>query len=46
MKSPHRQRPDHIARADTEAFIEQYARKPGTAPKGAVTRERSDTPSS
>jgi myo-inositol-1-phosphate synthase len=46
MKSPHRQRPDHIARADTEAFIERYARNPGTAPKGSVTRERSDTRSS
>ena len=44
MKSPHRQRPDHIARADTEAFIERYTRNPGTAPKRGVARERSDTP--
>ncbi len=46
MKSPHRQRPDDIARDDTEAFIKKYAGKPGTASKGAGTRERSGTPSS
>src|SRR5450759_533541 len=28
MKSPYKQRPDDIARADTERFIERYARKP------------------
>jgi myo-inositol-1-phosphate synthase len=28
MKSPYRQRPDDIARADTERFIERYARAP------------------
>jgi myo-inositol-1-phosphate synthase len=28
MKSPYRQRPDDIARADTERFIERYARTP------------------
>jgi myo-inositol-1-phosphate synthase len=27
MKSPHRQRPDEIARADTEKFIARYARR-------------------
>ncbi len=27
MKSPHRQRPDDIARADTEKFIARYARR-------------------
>jgi myo-inositol-1-phosphate synthase len=32
MKSPHRQRPDDIARADTEQFIEQYGGLPGTKP--------------
>jgi myo-inositol-1-phosphate synthase len=31
MKSPHRQRPDDIARNDTEAFIAKYARKPASA---------------
>jgi myo-inositol-1-phosphate synthase len=34
MKSPHNQRPDDQARADTEKFIAKYARKPGTQPKG------------
>jgi myo-inositol-1-phosphate synthase len=34
MKSPHNQRPDEQARADTEKFIAKYARKPGTRPKG------------
>jgi myo-inositol-1-phosphate synthase len=33
MKSPHRQRPDEQARADTERFIASYAGKPGTSPK-------------
>jgi len=28
MKSPYRQRPDDIARADTERFIERYSRAP------------------
>ena len=40
MKSPHRQRPDHIARADTEEFIAKYARQPGTTPKGVAAPER------
>ncbi len=34
MKSPHNQRPDDQARADTEKFIAKYAGKPGTQPKG------------
>ncbi len=34
MKSPKNQRPDDQARLDTEKFIKQYARKPGTKPKG------------
>jgi myo-inositol-1-phosphate synthase len=39
MKSPHRQRPDHIARADTEKFIARYAGLPAIKPKsGARTR--------
>jgi myo-inositol-1-phosphate synthase len=34
MKSPHNQRPDHLARVETEKFIAKYTGKPGTAPKG------------
>ena len=34
MKSPHNQRPDNLAREETEKFIAKYARKPGTQPKG------------
>ena len=34
MKSPKNQRPDDQARQDTEKFIKQYGRKPGTKPKG------------
>jgi myo-inositol-1-phosphate synthase len=30
MKSPHNQRPDELARTDTEAFIAKYAGRPGT----------------
>ena len=33
MKSPHDQRPDDVARADTEKFIATYAGKPGTRPR-------------
>ena len=36
MKSPHNQRPDDQARADTEKFIAKYAARPGpTAHTGA-----------
>jgi myo-inositol-1-phosphate synthase len=35
MKSPHRQRPDDIARADTEKFIARYAGMPASKPKSA-----------
>ncbi|MHB8490820.1 MAG: inositol-3-phosphate synthase [Solirubrobacteraceae bacterium] len=46
MKSPHNQRPDDIARADTEKFIARYARKPGArsgagTPTRRATRKRS-----
>src|SRR6202034_3742783 len=34
MKSPHNQRPDELARTDTEAFIAKYAGRPGTKAKG------------
>jgi myo-inositol-1-phosphate synthase len=33
MKSPHNQRPDEQARADTEKFIARYAVRPGTRAK-------------
>jgi myo-inositol-1-phosphate synthase len=33
MKSPHTQRPDDQARAETEKFIARYAGKPGTRPQ-------------
>jgi myo-inositol-1-phosphate synthase len=38
MKSPHEQRPDDQARADTEKFIARYAGRPGTAPAGTAKR--------
>ena len=39
MKSPHNQRPDYVARADTEKFIARYSGLPSTKPKaGAKTR--------
>jgi myo-inositol-1-phosphate synthase len=34
MKSPHNQRPDDQARADTEKFIASYAGKPGARARG------------
>ncbi|ADB49223.1 inositol-3-phosphate synthase [Conexibacter woesei] len=34
MKSPHNQRPDDEARNDTESFIAEYGRQPGTKPTG------------
>ncbi len=40
MKSPHRQRPDHIARADTEKFIARYTGLPASKPR-ARARTRS-----
>jgi myo-inositol-1-phosphate synthase len=39
MKSPYRQRRDDIARADTERFIERYARTPVTVKKAAKTKK-------
>ncbi len=40
MKSPHNQRPDDQAREDTEKFIAQYTRRPGTEPTGAPATEK------
>ncbi len=40
MKSPYRQRPDEIARADTERFIERHARSAAKPAKAAPAKER------
>ncbi len=40
MKSPHNQRPDDIARRDTEKFIATYGGRPGTKPKKAPAKRR------
>jgi myo-inositol-1-phosphate synthase len=42
MKSPHNQRPDDQARADTEKFIAKYAGRPGTR-AGGKTRAGAKT---
>jgi myo-inositol-1-phosphate synthase len=34
MKSPHNQRPDNLAREETERFIAKHARKAATRPRG------------
>jgi myo-inositol-1-phosphate synthase len=39
MKSPYRQRPDDVARADTERFIERYARKAAPAKKAVKSKK-------
>jgi myo-inositol-1-phosphate synthase len=48
MKSPHNQRPDDVARADTEAFIARYAGRPqatgGRPPRKAKAAARSKAP--
>jgi myo-inositol-1-phosphate synthase len=44
MKSPHNQRPDELARTDTEAFIARYAARPGTKAKGRRAPASSKTP--
>jgi myo-inositol-1-phosphate synthase len=36
MKSPHNQRPDNLAREETEKFIARYARTPTTRPRGRI----------
>jgi myo-inositol-1-phosphate synthase len=40
MKSPHNQRPDDQARADTEKFIAKYAGRPGTRPRGKAPAKK------
>jgi myo-inositol-1-phosphate synthase len=44
MKSPHNQRPDDQARADTEKFIAKYAGRPGARAGGGSTRRAANTP--
>jgi myo-inositol-1-phosphate synthase len=44
MKSPHNQRPDDRARADTEKFIAAYAGRPGTRSKARAARGSSAGP--
>ncbi len=44
MKSPHNQRPDHLARAETEKFIARYAGKPGGAALAARAGGRTTSP--
>jgi myo-inositol-1-phosphate synthase len=38
MKSPHNQRPDELARRDTQAFIAKYAGQPGTRSRAGAKR--------
>ncbi len=48
MKSPHNQRPDHLAREETEKFIAKHSRKGGralTTPKGRRAPRKSARPS-
>ncbi len=40
MKSPHTQRPDNLAREQTEAFIAKYARKPVVGAAKATAKSR------
>jgi len=40
MKSPHNQRPDDLARADTEKFIGRYSGRPGMRAKPAAPRRK------
>jgi len=40
MKSPYKQRPDDIARADTERFIERYTPRPSLTPAAAKAKTK------
>jgi len=40
MKSPHNQRPDNLAKAETEKFIARYTGLPKTTPKGTASRAK------
>ncbi len=43
MKSPHNQRPDDLARRDTEQFIATYTGRPGSSPRPGRSRARTKT---
>jgi myo-inositol-1-phosphate synthase len=40
MKSPHNQRPDNLAREETEKFIAKHTRRAATRPKGRTAPKR------
>ncbi|MGH2912281.1 MAG: inositol-3-phosphate synthase [Solirubrobacteraceae bacterium] len=40
MKSPHNQRPDNLAREETEKFIAKHSRRAATRPKGRTAPRR------
>ncbi len=46
MKSPHNQRPDNLAREETEKFIAKHTRQAATRPKGRTTSPKPATPRS
>jgi myo-inositol-1-phosphate synthase len=43
MKSPHNQRPDNLAREETEKFIAKHTRKAATRPKGRTAPRKTTT---
>jgi myo-inositol-1-phosphate synthase len=43
MKSPHNQRPDNLAREETQKFIAKHARKAATRPKGRTAPKTTPT---
>jgi hypothetical protein len=43
MKSPHNQRPDHLAREATEAFIAQHARTREAADAARTAADKAKT---
>ena len=44
MKSPHNQRPDNLAREETEKFIAKHTRLAATKPKGRTAPRKAATP--
>jgi myo-inositol-1-phosphate synthase len=44
MKSPHNQRPDNLAREETEKFIAKHTRQAATRPKGRTVPPKAATP--
>jgi myo-inositol-1-phosphate synthase len=43
MKSPHNQRPDNLAREETEKFIAKHTRRAATRPKGRTAPPKAAT---